>query len=97
MSEQKAKAVDKAAVEILRKAIGQQFAAERNLRSWSQEEVAHGLGVTQRTVSMIERGENPVINHFLGYALILGVDFHLIVARAYLMADALLKGETSPV
>lgn len=97
MSEQKVKEVDKATVEILKKAIGQQLAAERNLRSLSQEDIAGGLGVTQRTVSMIERGENPVINHFLGYALILGVDFHLIIARAYLMADALLKGESSPV
>lgn len=89
--------VDKNTVDLFRRALGEQLGAERRIREITQVDIAKAIGVTQRTISQIERGENPVLNHFVGYAEAMGVRFHLLAARAQLVVDSVLSGETPPL
>lgn len=63
-------------------ALGQQLALERKDQKLNQTQVAESLGLSQRTVSQVERGESPTIDHFLRYCELIDVDFAVLAARA---------------
>lgn len=86
-----------AELEAWRKAMGGQLAVERDMRGFTQEELARELGVSQKTVSKTEQGATPNIDRYLAQALALGVPFHLIIARAALVMEAAASGASSPL
>lgn len=69
-------------IDMWKVALGQQLAMERKDKGLNQQSVAESLGISQRTVSEIERGLNPVIDHMLKYADLVGLDFAILAARA---------------
>jgi transcriptional regulator with XRE-family HTH domain len=69
-------------IDMWKVALGQQLAMERKDKGMNQQSVAELLGISQRTVSEIERGLNPVIDHMLKYADLVGLDFAVLAARA---------------
>lgn len=69
-------------IDMWKVALGQQLAMERKDKGLNQQSVAEALGISQRTVSEIERGLNPVIDHMLKYADLVGLDFAILAARA---------------
>lgn len=69
-------------IDMWKVALGQQLAMERKDKGLNQQSVAESLGISQRTVSEIERGLNPVIDHMLKYADLVGLDFAVLAARA---------------
>jgi transcriptional regulator with XRE-family HTH domain len=62
------------------KRIGRLIAHRRELRSWSQEELARELGPSVSTVSRWERGEQPPSKRYRGnLAELLDVDVALLI------------------
>jgi transcriptional regulator with XRE-family HTH domain len=90
-------APDEQRLELWRKALGGQLAVERDIRGFTQEEMAVVMGVTQKSISKIENGTTPNIDKFIAHSVLLGVPFHLIAARAHLIVDADERGESSPL
>lgn len=90
-------APDSSRLERWRKALGGQLAVERDIRGFTQEEMAVVMGVTQKSISKIENGTTPNIDKFIAHSVLLGVPFHLLSARAHLIVDADERGESSPL
>lgn len=80
-----------------KEALGTQLAIERKVKGLNQQSIAEQLGISQRTVSEIERGLNPVIDHMLRYAELVGLDFAVLAARARVVVQARQIDEPSPL
>lgn len=58
---------------MIGEALGRQLRDERERRKLTQEQVARSLGVTQSTISALERGErDPYLSTVTRYAWLLG-------------------------
>jgi transcriptional regulator with XRE-family HTH domain len=84
-------------ITMWKNALGHQLALERKDRGLNQQAIAEQLGISQRTVSEIERGLNPVIDHMLKYAELVGLDFAVLAARARVVVLAQQINEPSPL
>lgn len=64
------------------RALGTLLTRERKKKNLSQAAVGKQIGISQRTMSDLEKGENPTIFHYINYANVVGVDFAVMVAKA---------------
>jgi transcriptional regulator with XRE-family HTH domain len=84
-------------IKMWKEALGTQLAIERKGKGLNQQAIAEKLGISQRTVSEIERGLNPVIDHMLRYAELVDLDFAVLAARARVVVQARQIDEPSPL
>ena len=69
--------------------LGGEIASIRRDRSMTQSELGERAGgLSQKTVSDVERGLNSVIDNYIMLCTALDVDFALVTARARLMMRA---------
>ncbi len=80
-------------IKMWKEALGQQMRLERKSKGMTQKEVAPLVGLSQKTVSQIEKGENPTIDNYIKYCETLGSDFAVIAARARVVIRARTIGD----
>ena len=69
------------------KTLGTLLSRERKLKGLSQTDVGKEIGLSQRTMSDLEKGENPTFVHYVNYCNVVGADFAVMVARARTMLE----------
>jgi transcriptional regulator with XRE-family HTH domain len=71
-----------------RLAMGQLLMLERRRLNLTQVDVSLRIGVTQRSVSEIERGLSPTVDHVINYCEAIGLGFPLLVAQAAMLVES---------